>query len=204
MWRFAAIMGGAAAAAWALTRRRSGGEVFYRPHSPEAVELFTEAAAVVGVPATWAHGAIHDLMDAESSGWAGRPNYQFNQIWPGISRKTVENARRWPSLIWEPLRQGRREEFFSRGITSTATGLGQLTTSNVPDHYPDGLAGIGDPLNEAAGMLSYVRSRYGSPDRALAFHRLPRCEGAQQELLLSGSNRVSRALELGCKHHEGY
>ena len=38
--------------------------------------------------------------------------------------------------------------------------------SNVDRYYPDGRAGIGDPVNEAAGMLAYIRDRYGNPDNA--------------------------------------
>jgi SLT domain-containing protein len=49
---------------------------------------------------------------------------------------------------------------------SSASGLGQLLLANVDEHYPDGRAGIGDPLNEAAGMLSYIKKRYGNPDEA--------------------------------------
>mgnify|MGYP003467014399 CR=1 FL=1 len=53
---------------------------------------------------------------------------------------------------------------------SSATGLGQLLLSNVDKYYPNGRAGIGDPVQEAAGMLAYIKDRYGSPDVAWGNH----------------------------------
>ncbi len=60
----------------------------------------------------------------------------------------------------EELRNGQKT------TRSSATGLGQLLLSNVDRYYPDGRQGIGDPLQEAAGMLRYIQDRYGTPDNA--------------------------------------
>ena len=37
-------------------------------------------------------------------------------------------------------------------------------------YYPKGRAGIGDPVQEAAGMLAYIKDRYGSPEVAWGNH----------------------------------
>jgi SLT domain-containing protein len=46
--------------------------------------------------------------------------------------------------------------------------MGQLLLRNVDRYYPDGRAGIGNPMSEAIGMLRYIQDRYGSPERAWA------------------------------------
>jgi SLT domain-containing protein len=60
------------------------------------------------------------------------------------------------------------EELKSRNITATssATGLGQLLLRNVEAYYPSGVQGIGNPEEEAVGMLLYIEDRYGTPDNA--------------------------------------
>jgi hypothetical protein len=126
----------------------------YKPHSPEAVALFREAARLAGVPESWATSrGLHNILARESGGVVGRPNYTYG---------TRANDRsRWDDVHRE-LKNGR--------ITarSSATGLGQLLLSNVDRYYPAGRAGIGDPLQEAAGMLRYIKARYGSPEVAWA------------------------------------
>jgi hypothetical protein len=141
-------------------------------------------------------------MDRESGGWVGRPSYAFKNVIPGIHH--TSQAHRWPREIWEPLRAGRWDEFNAAGRCK-ATGLGQMCQDKM-DLFPDGAQGIGDPLNEAVALMRYVRQRYGTPERALAFHRLSRCNDANETYLrsLSGSQRIDEALRIGCKHHEGY
>jgi hypothetical protein len=72
-------------------------------------------------------------------------------------------AKTW-SHILKKLRKGK----IYLGARSSASGLGQMTLSNVRKFYPSGLDGIGDPYEEAAGMLLYIKSRYGSPVEAWA------------------------------------
>lgn len=130
----------------------------YAPGSQEAVNLLAAAAARAGLPVEWATSkATHELMRRESGGWVGRPNYTFGAV------SSVVRAAEWP-LVWARLRAG---EVWTK---STATGLGQLLSSNAQKYYPDGLMGIGDPLNEAVGLLRYIADRYGSPQIALAMH----------------------------------
>lgn len=128
----------------------------YPPGSDEAAALFLEAARLIGAPEWWAssHG-LHSILRRESDGVVGRPNYTY-----GARAKTPEA---WPAIHAE-LRAGR--------ITakSSATGLGQLLLRNVDRYYPAGRAGIGDPLQEAAGMLAYIRDRYGDPNNAWSLY----------------------------------
>lgn len=124
----------------------------YPPGSEAQRQLFRAAAREAGVPESWASSpGLENLLRSESDGNVGIPNYTYG------SRKS--DPSQWDDVHAE-LRNG--------NITarSSATGLGQLLLANVDRYYPDGRAGIGDPLNEAAGMLSYIKDRYGSPDEA--------------------------------------
>lgn len=124
----------------------------YAPGSPEARALFTEAARLAGLPPEWGNSeALHNILRRESGGQVGRPNYTYGA--------RARDPAQWGS-VHEELRNG--------NITarSSATGLGQLLLSNVDKYYPNGRAGIGDPLQEAAGMLRYIKDRYGTPENA--------------------------------------
>lgn len=126
----------------------------YPPRSPEAIALFEEAARRAGVPLEWARmEGLHELLDAESDGQVGRLNYTYG--------RRARRPERWAE-VHDELRRG------VRSAESSATGLGQLLLDNVDRYYPSGRAGIGDPLEEAVGMLRYIRDRYGDPDRAWA------------------------------------
>jgi spore coat assembly protein SafA len=124
----------------------------YEPGSPEARALFRDAARLAGVPESWADSAgLHNILRRESGGKVGVPNYTYGA--------RARDPSQWGS-VHDELRSGR--------ITarSSATGLGQLLLSNVDRYYPAGRAGIGDPVQEAAGMLRYIQDRYGTPDNA--------------------------------------
>jgi len=145
----------------------------YPPRSSEAVVLFTSAARFAGLPDAWASAPeLHAILEKESGGYVGRPNYQFGAFarvdqqdrWPEIW--TAIQAGTWRALLAEPYRTG------PRAAQSSASGLGQLTSTNIPSYYPSGLAGIGIPLEEAIGMLRYIAARYGSPERAWARYGL--------------------------------
>ena len=124
----------------------------YTPGSPPQVALFVQASDAAGVPSSWAsEPGLIEILKNESSGWVGIPNYTYGE--------RSKNKELWPQ-VWAELRQG------AKTATSSATGLGQLLLSNVAAFYPDGPDGIGDALNEAVGMLRYIRSRYGTPAEA--------------------------------------
>lgn len=124
----------------------------YRPYTADAYRLFLRAAADEGLPASWAIGdSLHKLLDSESDGEVGRPNYTYG--------RRANQPSTWGDIHAE-LRSGRIS------AKSSATGLGQLLLSNVERHYPSGRAGINVPLEEAVGMLSYIQERHGTPDNA--------------------------------------
>lgn len=124
----------------------------YPPGSQEQVALFQEAARQIGVPESWASDpGLINILRRESGGRVGVPNYTYGA--------RAGDPSQWGS-VHDELRAGR--------ITarSSATGLGQLLLRNVDTYYPSGRAGIGNPVEEAAGMMAYIRDRYGSPAEA--------------------------------------
>jgi hypothetical protein len=124
----------------------------YKPGSREAKRLFRAAARLAGLPERWASSpALHNILRSESNGVVGVPNYTYG------SRR--DHKSQWDDIHRE----------LKRGVitaVSSATGLGQLLSYNVETYYPAGLKGIGVPVQEAAGMLRYIASRYGSPENA--------------------------------------
>ena len=126
----------------------------YAPGSQEARDLFRQAARNAGLPESWADSpGLHNILRRESDGQVGRPNYTYGA--------RARDPSQWAS-IHDELKAGRKT------TRSSATGLGQLLFANVDKYYPSGRAGIGDPLEEATGMLRYIADRYGSPDNAWA------------------------------------
>lgn len=124
----------------------------YTPGSPEQIALFQEAARQVGLPEAWASDpGLINILRNESGGQVGIPNYTYG------SRS--RDPSQWGSVHAE-LQAGQRT------ARSSATGLGQLLLDNVDRYYPSGRAGIGNPVEEAAGMMAYISDRYGTPARA--------------------------------------
>lgn len=126
----------------------------YAPGSQKQVDLFRRAAKIAGVPESWAADpALRFILARESGGIVGIPNYTYG--W------RAKEAACWPAI----------HQQIRKGISTTksnATGLGQLLGSNVDAYYPSGRAGIGNALDEAVGMLSYIQARYGTPAAARA------------------------------------
>lgn len=128
----------------------------YTPGSPEQVALFQEAARVAGLPESWASSpGLINILRRESGGKVGIPNYTYGE--------RARDPSQWAS-VHDELKAGRITE------RSSATGLGQLLLSNVEKYYPSGRAGIGNPVEEAAGMMKYIEDRYGNPDNAWALY----------------------------------
>ncbi len=123
------------------------------PTAPATAELFEAAAVHLGLPKSWAHAeSFRRLLASESGGRVGIPNFTYGNT-------IGKHPEKWPA-IWNDLRNGIYK------TNSSATGLGQLLASNTDKFYPDGRAGIGDPWNEAVGMLAYINKRWTSPNRA--------------------------------------
>lgn len=128
--------------------------VRYAPGSLGQISLFQQAATRVGLPTSWANSpGLIQILSHESNGWVGRPNYTYGE--------RARNQALWPSVVNE-LRAG------IVSASASASGLGQLLLTNVEKYYPSGRKGIGVPVEEAAGMLRYIKARYGDPDRAWA------------------------------------
>lgn len=124
----------------------------YPPGSPEQIALFQEAARQAGLPEEWASSpGLINLLESESGGKVGRPNYTYGD-------------RHYDEMQWADV----HAELRNGDITakSSATGLGQLLLSNVDAYYPSGRDGIGNPTEEAIGMMRYIQDRYGTPDAA--------------------------------------
>jgi hypothetical protein len=140
----------------------------YQPHSSSAIDLFNQAAMQAGLPSDWASSdALHSILAKESGGWVGIPNLQFG----GVSSPARQDE--WPK-IWAAIKAGTWRDLLDQTKVgaagpSSATGLGQLTATNIPKYYPSGLDGIGRPIEEATGMLKYIEDRYGDPDTAWTF-----------------------------------
>jgi len=151
-------------------------DMIYPPKSVKAIVLFTAAAKQAGLPAEWGKAeGLHYILGKESGGYVGRPNYQFGELahvrnraeWPRVWRAI--QADTWRGILAEPFRSG------DRGAQSSATGLGQLTVTNIKSgkYYPSGVKGIGIPLEEAIGMLTYIKDRYKTPELAMASYGKP-------------------------------
>ncbi len=126
----------------------------YPAYAPETRALFREAAAIAGVPASWADAdGLHRLIASESDGFVGRPNYTYGRMSTKPAQWTVVHAELILGL---------------KMARSSATGLGQLLLDNVESYYPSGRLGIGRPLEEAVGMLRYIKARYATPAAAWA------------------------------------
>lgn len=134
----------------------------YKPGSSEFRALFREAAARAGIPLSWADSeGLKQIVRRESGGWVGIPNYTYGKPpkadWPKIWQELV-NGELSAKPTWSPY-QGKK-------LVSSATGLGQLTLSNVDAYYPAWRYGIGNALQEAMGTMLRIRKWYGDPDRA--------------------------------------
>ena len=157
--------------------RNYRGQEVYEPFSAKARELFRQAAECANVPAAWADlDSLHHILRAESGGRVGIPNYTILQR--DTNQPAFNNPEIWPR-IHELMREGYdalEEALFDDGsfITSrhgrdnysSASGLGQLLIRRADEFYPSGRNGIGNPLEEAIGMLRYIRSAHGDPNQA--------------------------------------
>ena len=133
----------------------------YPPGSPEQIALFEAAAVHLGLPKSWASAdSLRKLLASESGGRVGIPNFTYGD--------RAKDPDKWPE-IWSELRNGIYK------TNSSSTGLGQLLASNTDKYYPDGRAGIGDPFNEAVGMLAYINKRWTSPNRAWECYEANAC-----------------------------
>lgn len=142
----------------------------YKPGSKEFVALFRAAANEVGFPDWWASSnGLKEIINRESRGWVGIPNYTYGDL--------KDDKSKWP-IIWAELQSGdlsapgAYSPIMGKNIRSSATGLGQLLLSNADRYYPAARFGIGVPLQEAIGALRYIKRRYGDPEQALNCYKV--------------------------------
>lgn len=124
------------------------------PGSKEAQELFTYAAILAWLPASWWQDVrLHDILRNESGWVVWNANYVMvkNQKSSQELKKFAIDAR---EIAWESIASA----FW---VYSTATWLGQLTMSNEK-YLPKWRESIWIPLDEAIWMLRYIEDRYGS------------------------------------------
>ncbi|MBB1564939.1 hypothetical protein HG430_002770 [Candidatus Gracilibacteria bacterium] len=127
----------------------------FPPYSELAIKLLTIAARVAGLPESWAKNKnLHFILDKESKGEVLVLNHTLKS--KNISKEEFKEK----ALSGESI-----------GAKSTASGLGQLQLANVDAYYPNGREGLGDPIEEAVGLLKYVKDRYSTPEKAASFWR---------------------------------
>ncbi len=137
------------------------------PRSKEAQQLFTYATIMAWLPKEWGENeALHTLLEKESGWIVGNLNYEF------FKRGRKETTKEFKEKVttWEFANTRAVEVSWDMGIKSNCSWLGQLRLDNIEVNYPNGREWIGIPLDEAVGMLRYIRQRHKTPEQALAFH----------------------------------
>jgi hypothetical protein len=148
------------------------------------------------IPLSWATDRdLIWLLNRESGGYVGRPNFQWALwLYPNLSKsegrkKLKENPQDWPR-VWNVFKNnpGKKSSWLLNnvadvpGLVSTAVGLGQATTPVIQANYPNQEQGVGDALEEAVGMLRYIKNVYGSPGRARDCYEPNVCYNAKGDL----------------------
>jgi|TARA_Y100000310_G_scaffold324189_1_gene385754 hypothetical protein len=129
----------------------------YEPDSVDANELFLAVFEFLDLRASADDMlGLHRVMDRESDGWVGRPNYTYQEVHGDRIHKPSRRDD-WP-IIWGELRSG------NRTARSSAIGLGQLLLGNCNRYMPSRAFGISCPFNEAVGFVRYVLGRYWNPE----------------------------------------
>lgn len=137
----------------------------YKPYSDEAIALFERAIRKYDptIPIEWAsQSGLHFILDKESGGYVGRPNYLYRgkeydpDMWSVVRDEIIRGESTSDVIKTGPY----------AGKQSRAIGLGQLQPERMIKHMPSGLHGIGDAEQEAIAMLRYIRSRYSDPNGA--------------------------------------
>jgi len=192
----------------------------YLPFAPETHELFREAARLEGLPLSWADSeGLHNILDMESSGWVGIPNGASGRQaeWPGIWAAAADGTYDPNPYGTEYIGLGQLGPGVRGGWTDQGCADGGRTPPCGSVRFlPNGAQSLGNPLEEARGMLGYIEDRYGDPDRAWAWYDLPihqdctpssrsaGCTAYKDYLRANHSSRISGAIREGAKYHDGY
>ena len=134
-----------------------------------------ESGGVVGrLNYTWRRSSNTSVFDLPVKAPEGeRPSWEEKQP------QNIEYAIRWIQDAPRGYKDDDIEEGvrLPPGINSSAIGLGQLLSSIGYEHMPEKYNGYGIPMQEAIGMLNYIKDRYGHPNSAYSFHNFPKLEG---------------------------
>ncbi|KXS08816.1 hypothetical protein M427DRAFT_50297 [Gonapodya prolifera JEL478] len=123
----------------------SGGT--YPPYSTQLTKLLSDACKVLGFDQSWStNKAVHALVEKESGGRIGVPNYTMGNFLPApynIGNQLGQRPDLWASL-WEKMKSG-DPAYRGNGDSSGAPALG-------------------NPLAEAVGLLRTIKEAYGTPE----------------------------------------
>ena len=143
------------------------------------------------------------IVQRESGGWVGRPNYTADiipkykegRVDPGARFSNPKNRKSW-YLFSDDVRNSRAVSV--QGVRSSAVDVGQLLGSNWVTYCPIGRRGIGKAVPALAAMDAYCDGRYNGVLNAAEFYDLDHCPSDRR------SYYSERALAIGCKPGEGY
>jgi hypothetical protein len=156
------------------------------------------------------------LVSRESGGVVGRLNYKFEfsrdprfvlpQPWTddidgGKNPANIITGISWIQAVppVEGYKTDGREDSGVKlpdGINSSAIGLGQLLSSVGYANMPLRYGGYGIPIQEARGMLKYVKGRYGHPTAGYSFHNFPSRDGERVYYMGDARRHHSNAIRL--------
>lgn len=152
--------------------------------SPEFYAIFDQAvaapfAAGVGAQTSWVRDPRFKFIYTREcrsavtgkTGYVGLPNSIIPwHFYPKLDPNDI-GATGWEKNVWDVLKRAKiGEDVFNNaakapvpGQPKTATGLGQMTLTNIikggpggSPMYPSGVDGIGDALEEAIGVMRYI------------------------------------------------
>jgi hypothetical protein len=143
------------------------------------------------------------IVQRESGGWVGRPNYTADiidryrngRVNPEARFSNPKNQKAW-HLFMDDVRNSRAVSI--HGVRSSAVDVGQLLGSNWVTYCPIGRRGIGKAVPALAAMDAYCDGRYSGVLNAAEFYDLDHCPSDRR------SYYSERALQIGCKPGEGY
>ena len=142
------------------------------------------------IPESWAgNKGLWTIIKKESQGIIGRNNYTITEYakWSGKDINTLRQDIKSDTFFKKhccasggsntscnqlkrhnaiKAKSERRKYGHISGKCTSASGIGQLTITNMREYQPGGTGGYLDATSEICGMLNYIRSRYGDPTKA--------------------------------------
>jgi len=127
----------------------------FRAWSNDTKILFKTACKIAKIDESWANNPyLHKIMLNESWWIVWNLNYTIKGMDLSEYKRRSLNSKSNNPI----------------GSKSTASWLWQLLLSNIDKYYPSGRKGIGNPIEEAVGLIRYIRDRYWNPDIAMSVY----------------------------------